>query len=814
MIKDGQVRQLFRLLSRGMTLAAAARKMDMDEKTARKYRQAGKLPSQQVAPHWWRTRNDPFEKVWPLVEERLQEDGKLAAITLFRWLQEHPENRGQFPDSQRRTFERRVRHWRATQGRGQAVMFAQVHSPADLAASDFTHMDSLKVTLGGRPFPHLVYHFTLTYSNWESITVCPSESFEALSEGLQNALWELGGRPRRHRSDSLSAAVNNLSPEREFQQRYRDLLAYYGLEGQRINVRQAHENGDVESSHGHFKTAVDQALRLRGSRDFVSRQEYQEFLRDLVTRRNANRQQPFAEEQALLGELPPRRLPSSRWLTGIPVGKGSTIQVLQNTYSVHSRLIGQQVDVVIGMEHVEVWYAGREVQRMPRLCGGDKHAINYRHIIDSLVRKPGAFENYVYREDLFPTSHFRMAYDALCRQHAGKRAVREYLKILQLAARESEAAVEDALRIALARGEAISSAAIEAAVQSAEQVPAVTEVQVAAPDLRLFDSLLDHSYTEVGSHEFCVRSETAVAPVNGETWFEVACTTDGPASERPVARPASGVADDAGVAGSVEGPASGTALADVPRALPESGGASGAGVAELPAVPGGADTSGMPGTPAAADPAAVGAIAAAAGEDLGQLRLEADSAGGSPPGGEPAGGVVPGPAGEPAGVRQAGLGEDALPVCVGRAFGASGAFAIVHDLQPAGAEPVGGQARPAVGEVVQATVAVRGPDCRRSGLCTTQPRGDGSVVHAVGRALRARQPAADKQPAVFAVGANLQGRHDHSGRDRPFGPSLRDLGVEHPQLPSGDGTTQPPIRFLSHGTCTTEGMITVYTGNF
>src|SRR5208337_2620744 len=131
---------------------------------------------------------------------------------------------------------------------------------------------------------------------------------------LQNALWELGGRPRRHRSDSLSAAVNNLSPEREFQQRYRDLLAYYGLEGQRINVRQAHENGDVESSHGHFKTAVDQALRLRGSRDFTDQEDYRRFLRDLVARRNANREKPFAEEQGMLRELPPRRLESSRRL--------------------------------------------------------------------------------------------------------------------------------------------------------------------------------------------------------------------------------------------------------------------------------------------------------------------------------------------------------------------------------------------------------------------------------------------------------------------------------------------------------------------
>jgi hypothetical protein len=423
-------------------------------------------------------------------------------------------------------------------------------------------------------------------------------------------------------------------------------------------------------------------------------------------RRNANREKPFAEEQAVLRELPPRRLESSRRLTRIPVSKGSTIQVQQNTYSVHSRLMGEEVDVVIGMEHVEVWYAGQAVQCMPRLCGSGKHAINYRHIIDSLVRKPGAFANYVYQEDLFPTSHFRMAYDALCRQHAGKRAVREYLKILQLAAKQSEAAVQDALRVALSQGAAISSAVIEAAVQSSQQVPAVTEVQVAAPDLQAFDSLLDHSCMEVECDEFSVKSETGIAVVSGETWCEVGCAADGTVAQRDVESLAVIVAADIGDERGTEGATSGTPLADVPRALPESGGTSRAGVAELPTLLGGTDASGMPGTPAEPDPETAGAIAAAACQDLGQLRLEADSAAGGPSGGEPPRRVVPGSPGEPAGLRQAGLGEDALPVCLGRTLGASGAFDPLCHMQPLGAEPLGGQTGLAIAEDDQATVAV------------------------------------------------------------------------------------------------------------
>jgi hypothetical protein len=263
MVTDGQVRRLLREIGSGGTLTHAARSAGMTDKTARHYRDNPTLPSarqQARPPRAYRTRTDPFADVWNQVEAKLQAEPRLHAKTLFDWLrQEHPSR---FLDSHRRTFERRVNQWRAIHGPNKAVMFRQVHVAGQLAASDFTRMSELKITIAGQPFDHLVYHFVLTYSNWESVSVCASESFEALSEGLQNALWELGGVPQKHRSDSLSAAVNNHSAKREFQTRYRDLLTYYGLAGQRINVRQAHENGDAESSHGHFKTAVDQALLL------------------------------------------------------------------------------------------------------------------------------------------------------------------------------------------------------------------------------------------------------------------------------------------------------------------------------------------------------------------------------------------------------------------------------------------------------------------------------------------------------------------------------------------------------------------------
>jgi hypothetical protein len=486
MITDRQVKQLWKLSSGGLSLVKSAARCDMDEKTARKYRHAGKLPSELAQPHTWRTREDLFQEVWQGVCEQLAENPGLQAKTLFEWLQrQYP---GRFQDGQLRTFQRKVKRWRVTQGPPKEVFFSQVHQPGRLCASDFTHMTSLEVTIGGQPFEHLAYHFVLTYSNWESATICFSESFESLSDGLQHALWELGGVPQRHRTDRLSAAVNNLSNEKEFTERYKVLLDHYGLEWEKIQAGQAHENGDVESLHRHFKTAVDQALMLRGSRDFESREAYTAFLRQLLEQKNAGRRVRLAEEVAVLRPLPARRRESYRRVS-VRVGTGSLIQVDRNTYSVDSRLIGERVEVRVCTEHLEVWYGQQRIEHLPRLRGRGKHTINYRHIIDTLVRKPGALENYRYREELFPTSRFRMAYDAL-RESAPGTASRQYLEILYLAARQSESAVDDALRMLLDRSESITAGAVRQFVQGEQQAPAITDVRVAAVDLSSFDDLL------------------------------------------------------------------------------------------------------------------------------------------------------------------------------------------------------------------------------------------------------------------------------------------------------------------------------------
>lgn len=516
---DEDVCRLWDALGWGMTLKEAAQVAGMSLPTARKYFRGGRMPSEMKEPRTWRTRENPFEEVWPEIEAMLREEPRLKAKTIFEELQ--AKQPGRFQDGQLRTLQRQIRQWRASDGADREAFFPQVHHPGDVGASDFTDMSNLDITIGGQTFPHLLYHFVLTYSNWETASICFSESFESLAEGFQNAVWTLGGAPRRHRTDCLSAAVKNLSPDRDFTARVYGLMQYYGVEPTRTNPRSPHENGDCESLHGHLKTTIDQALLLRGSRDFVSRDEYQRFLDEVFAKKNAGRSKRFAEEQAALKALPASRLPFFGTVK-TKVRKSSTIRVKHNTYSVPSRLIGEEVTVRVFAEHLEIWYAQRCTERLPRLHGKNKHRINYRHVITSLVRKPGAFENYQWRDDLFPSVRFRMAYDEL-RERRSSRASREYLTILHLAATESEAAVEAAIGRLLDEGRSIEAKAIEALVKT-DQMPtdAATDPNVPAPDFDQYDALLE---AELDTDELADAGDAVAA-----TWAigTVCCRTQPP----------------------------------------------------------------------------------------------------------------------------------------------------------------------------------------------------------------------------------------------------------------------------------------------
>lgn len=482
MVTDKQVRRLIKLINEDKTLAVAAAKAGMDEKTARKWRDLGKFPSEMRPEHDWRTRKDPFEDIWPEIRARLEVNPGLEAKTLFEDLQRRFP--GEFADGQLRTLQRRIKVWRALEGPAKEVIFPQEHTPGKLCESDFTHMTSLGITIAGLPFPHLVYHFVLTYSNWETGTICFSESFESLSAGLQNALFELGGIPGEHRTDRLTTAVNKVDHPEEFTRRYRALLSHYSLAGKATNAASPNENGDVEQRHHRLKRALDQALMLRGSRDFESRAEYSLFLKKVFAQLNAGRKVRLAEELKVLRCLPKRRLDAAERLR-VRVGPSSTVRVKHNTYSVPSRLVGETVDVRIHAEVIELFYAQRLVLTMPRLRGEDKHSINYRHIIDRLVRKPGAFANYRYRDDLFPTTRFRIAFDLLKKNHPA-RADKEYLAILYLAAYEGEGKVDQALRLLIDSGSPVTKVAVLGL--TGEDLPSVpADVFIAEVDLSVYD---------------------------------------------------------------------------------------------------------------------------------------------------------------------------------------------------------------------------------------------------------------------------------------------------------------------------------------
>lgn len=486
MVTDQQVRRLFKLMQTETTGYIAAAKSGMDDKTARKYVKAGKLPSELMTEHTWRTRTDPFEVHWDEVREKLDENPGLEAKTLFEDLQRRFP--GTFPDGQLRTLQRRVKRWRALEGPSKETFFPQLHRPGELAQSDYTHMGKLGITIAKQPFDHLVYHFVLTYSNWETGSVCYSESFESLSEGLQTALWELGGVPQSHQTDRLTAAVHNALHQEEFTKRYQALLRHYALNGRKSQAGSPNENGDVEQSNHRLKRAVQQALLLRGSFDFDSIDEYRFFLRGLFTRLNRGRRERFIEEQRVLRSLPERRLESCTRLE-VGVSRASTIRVSNNTYSVASRLIGETLQVQLFADHLDLYYAQKRVDTVPRLRGKNRHLINYRHVIDQLRRKPGAFENYRYREEMFPGSCFRLAYDELKERHTRQVAAREYLKILVLAAKENEAAVAAALTELCGR-QPITAEAVEELV-SVQQIPTpFTDIGIATVDLASYDSLL------------------------------------------------------------------------------------------------------------------------------------------------------------------------------------------------------------------------------------------------------------------------------------------------------------------------------------
>jgi len=465
----------------------AALRAGMHRNTARKYLRSGKLPSESIPERTWRTREDPFAEDWPDVAEKLEEAPGLEAKALFEDLM--GRRPGCYHPGQLRTFQRRVKQWRAQWGPDKEVFFPQAHRPGEAMQTDFTSGKRLGVTIAGEPLDHLLCHSVLPFSNWESVTVSVSESLLALRRGVQTALFSLGRVPKNHQTDHSTAATHDLrTGKRGFNDDYVDLMNHLGMKPRTIGIGQCHQNGDVEAANGALKRCLEQHLLLRGDRDFESVAAYEEWIQKVVAGSNRLRSKRLEEELAVMKPLMVKRLPEVERIRA-RVTSNSTIRVKNNTYSVPSRLKGEQVEVRLRDRDLAVYYGGRCQLRAERLRGEGKHRINYRHIIRSLVRKPWAFARYRYREELFPQQVFRRAYDRLCEALDERRADLEYLRLLHLAAETMESEVAIALELLLADGTLPGIDAVRTLVEGSRE-PQVPQMKPLTVDLTAYDRLL------------------------------------------------------------------------------------------------------------------------------------------------------------------------------------------------------------------------------------------------------------------------------------------------------------------------------------
>lgn len=463
----------------------SALRAGMHRNTASKYLKAGKLPSSLKKPRDWRTRVDPFAQDWPDLVARLRDAPELEAKALFDDLMER--NPGRYESGQLRTLQRRIKQWRAQEGPEKEVYFSQQHRPGEAMQTDFTCANELRVTLCGERFDHLLCHSVLPYSNWQWATVCLSESLLALRRGVQSATFRLGRVAQFHQTDHSTAATHSTGEGRQFNAEYEGLMRHLGMKPRTIGVGAKEQNGDVEALNGALKRRLEQHLLLRGSRDFESREAYEQWLWGIVEKVNRGRGQRLSEELERMSPLRVARL-AEFTVERVRVMSWSTMRVKYNTYSVPSRLIRETVDVHVYEDRLEVYYGGQRQLVVERLRGSGGRRINYRHVIWSLVKKPGAFARYRYREELFPTPVFRRAYDRLEEKHAGRPADLEYVRILHLAASTMESDVEAALELLLGEGQVPGYEQVRLLLERAQ--PEVPDLAVPAVDLTVYDGLL------------------------------------------------------------------------------------------------------------------------------------------------------------------------------------------------------------------------------------------------------------------------------------------------------------------------------------
>jgi len=489
-VTDCQMR-LYMTIRQTQPPIIAAAKAGFSTATAYRIENDRRLPSQKKMPRG-RRRQDPLAAVWDSeVVPLLKSTPSLRPVAIFDEIRRrHPE----IGAGIRRTLERRIRTWRALHGAEREIIFRQEHPPGRLGLSDFTDMHDRGVSIAGVPLDHRLYHFRLAFSGWEHAhVVLGGESFVALAEGLQNALWALGRAPRQHRSDSLSAAFRNLDDDTRHDQtrRYEALCVHYGMEPTRNNRGVAHENGSIESPHGHLKQAIEDALLLRGSRDFDTLDAYRRFIDEIVGRRNARLAKRLALERSALQSLPMRRTADYEE-TIVTVTSTSGFTLKKVFYSVPSRLIGHRLRVRLYDDRLECFLGATPLMTLrrgrPHRSGKHGHVIDYRHVIHALRRKPMALLNLVYREQLFPRRAYQRAFEALLPAEGEKRAYRTVVGLLALAhERACEAELADIIDAELDAGRLPDLDLL--ARRFAPDPAAIPDITVELAPLHLYDEL-------------------------------------------------------------------------------------------------------------------------------------------------------------------------------------------------------------------------------------------------------------------------------------------------------------------------------------
>lgn len=444
-VKQTQVTLYMKTRNKGKTQIAAAARAGISERTGRRIdgQKHCSQNAKSASPRAYSTRKDPLAGVWESeLEPMLEQQPELLPITLYEHLQDkYP---GQY-DKVHRTLQRRVKQWQALKGEGREIIFRQEQQPGQQALVDFTLLKGLTLLIAGFVLSFRLFHFRLAYSKWSYLKVIQGgESYTALAEGTSESLKRLGAVPKELRTDSLSAAFRNLSKDEatDITERYEAFCRHYGLQPTRNNRGQAHENGAVESPHGHLKRRIVQQLQMAfptvtdGRYAFDSIDDFQRFIDGVVNRHNRRNENLLREELAVMAALPVT--------TGVDyteeqvrVSSTSTINVRRVVYSVPSRLIGERLTVRLFDDRLSCYLGSAHAITLQRLHPrGNQRArrIDYRHVIDSLARKPMAFYHAQLRDDILPNGRWQQLWQQGGQQLAPRQLCYLIVGALKLAA--------------------------------------------------------------------------------------------------------------------------------------------------------------------------------------------------------------------------------------------------------------------------------------------------------------------------------------------------------------------------------------------